>query len=58
MLRAADEGEPGWECLRCDAMVLNADRVDVETAEDRSDAELDLDGASLKSDDFLTTTSE
>ena len=58
MLRAADEGEPAWECLRCEAMVLNADRVDGETAEESCSDDLDLEETSLKSEDFLTTTSE
>ncbi|KAF8489122.1 Pex12 amino terminal region-domain-containing protein [Gautieria morchelliformis] len=59
MLRAADEGEPAWECLRCVAMVLSADRVDADTAQEaRTNVDVDLDEASLKSEDFLTTRSE
>ena len=30
MLRAADEGEGPWECLRCAERVLGAERVHVE----------------------------
>ena len=57
MLRAADEGEHAWDCLRCEAMVLHANRVEVEAAESDSDADLELDD-SRKGEDFLTSTSE
>lgn len=58
MLRAADEREPAWGCLRCEAAVLHAERVDMETVENRSDGDPDLQDASFNSEDFLTSTSE
>jgi peroxin-2 len=57
ILRAADEGEPTWECLRCVAMVLSADRVDADIAQEIR-TNVDLEEASFKSEDFLTTRSE
>ena len=59
MLRAGDEREPVWECLRCEAMVLNADRVDMGTSEEsRSDADVDLEETSVENEGFLTTRSD
>ncbi|KAF8592604.1 hypothetical protein K439DRAFT_1650253 [Ramaria rubella] len=58
MLRAADDGERGWECLRCEALVLSADRFSGNGTTESGFENLDLDLASLESEDFLTTTSE
>jgi len=61
MLRAADEGEQAWECLRCEEHVLTADRAgNGDAVEDlaSSRGELELEEASLTSEDFLTSASE
>ncbi|KAF8528820.1 peroxisomal biogenesis factor 2 [Hysterangium stoloniferum] len=57
MLRAADEGEAGWGCLRCRSVVTTADRVESGLSVE-SQSDLDIDQISLESEDFLTTTSE
>ncbi|KZW04128.1 hypothetical protein EXIGLDRAFT_758429 [Exidia glandulosa HHB12029] len=62
LLRAADEGERGWECLRCGEMVRDASRVTALTLAERdrhangssgSLDSLDVDGISLDSYDSL-----
>jgi len=58
MLRSADDGEPAWECLRCEASVLSADRMEGNAAEGSHSDDLDLNSVSLESEDFLSTTSE
>ncbi|KAG8967249.1 peroxisome assembly protein (Peroxin-2) [Tulasnella sp. 419] len=54
MLRAADDEEPGWECLRCLSSVTEARRVEVEAhmEEDTSGME-----SSIDSDDFPSSLS-
>ncbi|KIJ37353.1 hypothetical protein M422DRAFT_178024 [Sphaerobolus stellatus SS14] len=60
ILRAADEGEEPWECLRCEERVFTADRAGnqdiTDLASSRSD--LELEDLSLASKDFLTSASE
>jgi len=58
MLRAADDGERGWECLRCENMVLSADRVEGGTSEEARSDDFELDGVSLESEEFLSIASE
>ncbi|EJD53689.1 hypothetical protein AURDEDRAFT_80238 [Auricularia subglabra TFB-10046 SS5] len=56
LLRAADDGECGWECLRCGELVTDANRVtaltDVHDDSGSLDS-LDVDGISLDSYDSL-----
>jgi peroxin-2 len=60
ILRATDEGEEPWVCLRCEERVLTVDRAGNENVEDlaSSRSDLELEDASLASEDFLTSASE
>ncbi|EAU84899.2 peroxisomal biogenesis factor 2 [Coprinopsis cinerea okayama7 len=43
MIRSADDGDQGWECLRCCEIVQGADRYSVEVPE--SDSDLNVSGS-------------
>lgn len=51
MLRAADDGELGWECLRCEAIVISAGRVQGAAVEEPASDDHEPD--SVESEDFL-----
>ncbi|KDQ20505.1 hypothetical protein BOTBODRAFT_100564 [Botryobasidium botryosum FD-172 SS1] len=65
MLRAQDEGEPGWECLRCAKIVASCTRYEdplengsfTTTDDEDDDSDLGTMGTSLTSDDFPSSTS-
>jgi peroxin-2 len=49
LLRAADDGEAHWACVRCDAPVTDVHRL--ELADDEGTSEFDLDEMSLHSEE-------
>jgi len=60
MLRAGDEGEEYWECVRCDARVKYIHRLEERTEEGTGTSEYsgyDLDEMSLNSEDTFGTFS-
>ena len=60
MLRAADDGEEYWECLRCDARVKHVQRLEDRNEEGTGTSEYsgcDLDEMSLNSEDTFGTFS-
>jgi len=52
VLRAADDGELGWECLRCEAIVLSADRVQGAAVNETPSNDFELNHVSLEGDGF------
>lgn len=60
MLRAGDEGDEYWECLRCDGCVKYIDRLEERTGTGTGTSEgsgYDLDEMSLNSEDTFGTFS-
>lgn len=52
LLRAANDGETSWQCLRCGSAVLTADRLTIDSDQDSSIA--DLDDTFPENGEFLT----
>jgi hypothetical protein len=60
MLRAGDEGDECWECVRCDSRVKYIHRLEERTEEGTGTSECsgyDLDEMSLNSEDTFGTFS-
>lgn len=65
MIRAQDDGEPGWECLRCAEIVTSCTRYDdplengsfTTTDDEDDDSDFGTMGTSLNSDDFPSSIS-
>jgi hypothetical protein len=58
MLLAVDEGEQGWQCLRCEEQVIAVERVDTRAKVTDEQSDIELEDVSLRGDTFSANDSE